>query len=74
MVMETETLQSLLEQAIKVTSNEQEAVGAFVTMFAMKQATEIESTKEAARKLGEGLKKYRTAHNNLKAALQAVDE
>ena len=47
---------------------------AFATALAQKQAAEKQEAQDAARKLGEGLKKYKAAHSNLKKALEGVEE
>jgi hypothetical protein len=45
-----------------------------LTTLAQKQAVDLKEAQEAARKLGEGLKKYKAAHTNLKKALEGVEE
>lgn len=45
-----------------------------LTTLAQRQAAEVKDAQEAARKLGEGLKKYKAAHSSLKKALEGVEE
>ena len=45
-----------------------------LTTLAQKQAVDLKEAQEAARKLGEGLKKYKAAHSSLKKALEGVEE
>lgn len=45
-----------------------------LTTLAQKQALDLKEAQEAARKLGEGLKKYKAAHSSLKKALEGVEE
>lgn len=68
------TLQQMLDLAIKSTETDKDAVASFVTAFIQKQAQDLENTKDVAKKLSDGLKKYKNAHANLKSALSAVDE
>ena len=79
--MEPITLNALLEQAIKETKTDQEAVGQFITLYILQQGQELaETTKELtetkvmAKKLGEGVKKYKTALTNLKTVLSSTEE
>jgi len=79
--MELITLNALLEQAIKETKSDQEAVGQFVALYVQQQgqelaetAKELTETKVMAKKLGEGVKKYKAALTNLKTVLSSTED
>jgi len=79
--MELITLNALLEQAIKETNSDQEAVSRFVALYVQQLGQELaESTKELtetkvmAKKLGEGVKKYKAALTNLKTVLSSTED
>lgn len=60
------------QQATK--QNELQAKTQELAALAQKQAVELKEAQEAARKLGEGLKKYKAAHSSLKKALEGVED
>ena len=79
--MEPANLQSLLDQSEKETSTPTEAVVTFVQKYTnwqeqlqVETARELAETREMAKKLGEGVKKYKNALDNLKKVLSSTDE
>jgi len=79
--MEPANLQSLLDQSEKETSTPTEAVATFVQKYTnwqeqlqVETARELAETREMAKKLGEGVKKYKNALDNLKKVLSSTDE
>ena len=79
--MEPITLNALLEQAIKETKSDQESVVQFVALYVQQQSQELTETvkeltetKVMAKKLGEGVKKYKAALTNLKTVLSSTED
>lgn len=77
----TTNLTEAFEQAVKSSKTEQQVALRFTEyMFQLQQQTtesvqkELSDTKEMVKKLGEGVKKYKTALDNLKSVLSTTEE
>jgi ferritin len=71
---ENKNLEELLAAARKNSDTDEQTFLRFVELYTIQQREELENVKEIARKLSEGLKKYKNAHANLKNALAQVEE
>jgi hypothetical protein len=79
--MKTSLLTSLLEQAVQNSETDSEAYMTFTRLYheslqnqLQKTTTELSETKDMAKKLAEGVKKYKGALTNLQKILATANE